>query len=402
MGLSEELNGVLVRYDEVGLKSNRVRRRFENLLIRRVEEALDYHGVSFDRVCRYAGRVVVFAEEPGDAARASASVFGVASTSPVVARETGFDGAIEFAGRMGEEVLDASTSFAIRSRRVGKHDFTSMDVAREAGAEVQRRTGAPVDLSGPDVEIFVEVRGGRALFFTERFDGPGGLPKGSQGKLVALISGGIDSPVAAWLMMRRGAEVVPVFLDSDPFTDATTRGRAVSSIEKLAEWNHGPMRSYVVPHGKTLEALLNHGERSLTCVTCRRMMYLVAERVAEVEGCDGLITGESLGQVASQTYRNLRAEDEAVSLPVYRPVIGLDKLEIVGRANSIGTFDASTEPATCCTVTPHHPETYASLDEVRESEGELDVEGLLDTALDGAEVVDMGARTAAAVGEDPG
>lgn len=388
--MSLSLNSVLVRYDEIALKSRSVRRRLEDLLISRLEEAMRYDGVDFEAVRRYAGRIVVFCDSGEQAAESTARVFGVVSTSPTEIRDVTFDKAVDLLGRVGGELLEGGKSFAIRSRRVGNHDFTSIDLAEEAGAQVQRRTSATVDLDDPDVELFVEIRGDTGFFFLEKVQGPGGLPLGSQGKMVALVSGGIDSPVATWSMMRRGAEAVPVFFDNAPFTDGTTRSRAMGSIEDLASWAHRPLESYVVPHGRALEAILKKADRKLTCVLCRRMMYRVGERIAELMGCDGIVTGESLGQVASQTHSNLKTEDEVTSLPVYRPLIGMDKREIIDRAREIGTYDTSTAPATCCTITPDRPSTVASIEEVEESEAEVDIEALVEEAVSGAKVRKIG------------
>lgn len=388
-------DGVLLRYDEIGLKSNSVRKRMEDLLMHRVREALDYRGARYGRVGSRGGRFFIDTDDVETCVEAARTVFGVVSVSPSYLRKLSVEEGVAFAGDIGEASIGEGESFAIRSRRVGQHDFTSLDVARMAGAEVQERTGAEVDLDEPDVEIFVEVRGDLWFFYTEKLDGPRGMPLGTQGKMVALISGGIDSPVATWMMMKRGVQVIPVFLDNAPFTDDTTRGRTVASVERLAEWNQGPLKSYFAPHGSTLEAILNDGVRKLTCVLCRRVMYRVAERIAEVEECDGIVTGESLGQVASQTYRNLRAEDDAIDMPVYRPVIGMDKLEIIDIAKDIGTFDTSTKPATCCTITPDYPETYADLDEVHEAEEELDIDAIVDAALEDAEIIEIGAESLA-------
>jgi len=200
-----------------------------------------------------------------------------------------------------------------------------------------------------------------------------------QEKAICLISGGIDSPVAAWLAMSKGC--VPIFLyyDNSPFTDETTKQRAVDAVRKLR--GYAPekrVKLYVIPHGENLAEILRNCSRNLTCVLCRRMMYRVAEKVAQMEKADAIVTGEIIGEHASQTLRNLRVENEAISqVSVLRPLVGLDKLEVERLARKIGTFDDSTKPASCCSGPPKKPRTHAKFEEVRKAEQRLNIEELI-------------------------
>jgi thiamine biosynthesis protein ThiI len=215
------------------------------------------------------------------------------------------------------------------------------------------------------------------------------LPLGTQGRMVALVSGGIDSPVAAWLMMKRGCQIIPVYVNNDPFSDETTRQRALECIRVLQSWapSH-PFTVYEVPNGKSQVSFLSDCNPRYTCLLCRRMMYRIAAGIMEKEHALGIITGASLGQVASQTAENMLAETCGIHEPIYHPLIGLDKTEIVDIARKIGTFDASTRPATCCTAVPEKPVTAAKCKNVCSEEKEIDVEELLQTAMSGAKKVD--------------
>jgi len=179
-------------------------------------------------------------------------------------------------------------------------------------------------------------------------------------KLVALMSGGIDSPVAAYLMLRKGAEIVALHLDNRPLTDANTVDKTMRLIDRLQELTGKKISRYLAPHGKNQLTFAQYCKHNLQCVLCRRMMYRVAELIALDESADGILTGESMGQVASQTLYNLRAESEAISIPIIRPLIGMDKLEIEAIAKRIGTFETSIEPGGCCSITPKHPATAAT------------------------------------------
>lgn len=211
-----------------------------------------------------------------------------------------------------------------------------------------------------------------------------------QGKVVCLVSGGLDSPVAAWLIMKRGCTPIFVFYDNYPFTGETTKKRALDTIKRLREYAKRPVKVYVVPHGEDLADILRNCPRNLTCVLCRRMMYRVAEEIASIEGAEALVTGEIIGEHASQTLRNLRVENEALKkFSVLRPLIGMDKLEVERLARQMGTFEISARPALCCSAPPRRPRTKARLEEVARAESNLAVEDMVKRDLAGAEVVTL-------------
>lgn len=210
-----------------------------------------------------------------------------------------------------------------------------------------------------------------------------------QGKAICLVSGGIDSPVAAWLAMKKGCTPVFVYFDNSPFTDETTQQRALETIKKVKQHtSEKSVKLYIVPHGDDLADILRNCPRNLTCVLCRKMMYRVAERIALMEKAEAIVTGEIIGEHASQTLRNLHVENLAVSrTTVLRPLIGMNKTEVESLARKIGTFDNSTKPASCCTGPPPKPRTRAKMEEVLEAERSLNIEDMIERDLKGTSVL---------------
>jgi thiamine biosynthesis protein ThiI len=205
------------------------------------------------------------------------------------------------------------------------------------------------------------------------------VKSGLSGKVVCLVSGGIDSPVAAWLMMKKGLEPVFVYFDNSPFTDETTQMRAVEVVEKLKNASGDAVRFLVVPHGETLADILRNCPRNLTCVLCRRMMYRIAEKIALKENAEAIVTGEIIGEHASQTVRNLLVENETLKeVTILRPLLGMNKIEVESLARKIGTFDISIKVASCCSGPPPKPRTRARLDEVHRAEECLDVSHMVE------------------------
>jgi len=374
---------ILVRYDELALKSKRVRAMYEAILVKNLKAMLNADGSSYTDITREMGRIFIHSDDPG-ALKSAVKVFGVVSASPAYTCEATLISAAQICAELAGGIIQDGQSFAIRARRAGNHDFTSRDVAVACGEAAYKSGGKNirVDLDNPDVEIFVEIRQKKGYVFTGSVKGVGGLPLGTQGKMVALISGGIDSPVAAWLLMKRGCEIIPLYLNNEPFSDETTRDRAMQCIDVLQKWS--PQKKFTIyeaPHGENLLAFLSNCNNRLNCVMCRRMMYRIASEVLKMEEAHGIITGSSLGQVASQTSQNMLAEMYGMEYPIYHPLIGLDKLEITDIARKIGTFEPSTKPATCCLAVPEYPSTAAKIWEVAEAEKLIDVPSLLDSML---------------------
>lgn len=308
-------------------------------------------------------------------------VFGVVSVSPAYSVRPVITEISELA--VGIALLRSPESFAIRARRAGG-DISSERIAVEVGAAVQRATGADVDLENPDMEIFVEARQDRALVFTEILRGVGGLPLGAQSRMLALISGGIDSPVAAWLIMRRGCPVSLLHFDASPYADS--REQVIGQAEVLQSWMSGRRLDLaIVRNARAIDVISSRYPRE-TCVLCRRLMYHVSSLAMKRLGAKGIVTGYSLGQVASQTPENIMAEQVGIEAPVYHPLIAMDKTEIIELARRIGTYNASTGSQQC-RAAPRKPVTRAKLDEILRMERELGLRELAAELADGMEIV---------------
>jgi thiamine biosynthesis protein ThiI len=278
-------------------------------------------------------------------------------------------------------------SFRVRTKRSDKaFALRSVEIDRAVGAAVAGATGARVDLDSPERTLYVEVLHDRILFSLERLPGPGGLPVGASGRVLALLSGGIDSPVAAWRIMKRGCQVQLVNFHAFPLQDRTMIDKVQELARILARWQ---MRSrlLLVPFAKVQQTIVAECPAPLRVVLYRRFMLRIAQAHARRVRAKALVTGESLGQVASQTLDNVAAIDAAASLPVLRPLIGMDKHEITAQACALGSFEVSTLPdQDCCQLfVPRRPAVAARLDEVVAAEAALDVEGLVTRALSEAE-----------------
>jgi thiamine biosynthesis protein ThiI len=274
-------------------------------------------------------------------------------------------------------------SFRISARRAFKtYPLTSMELNRELGAFVAERTAARVDLEHPELTITVEVMPDQTFVYLDRRPGPGGLPVGVSGTVAALLSGGIDSPVAAWRMMKRGCRVLFVHFHSTPYLPPTSQAKARELVRRLTEWQY-ESRLFLVPFGEIQREVVLAVPPPARVVVYRRLMVRIAEAIARQHGALALVTGESLGQVASQTLENISRVDEVATIPVLRPLIGMDKLEITAEARRLGTFDISIEPdADCCTLfVPPHPATRLGAEAASRFEGRLAVNELVGLGL---------------------
>jgi thiamine biosynthesis protein ThiI len=372
-------------YHEIALKG-RNRSRFEQVLRGNIARAM--RGLAPTRVRPSASRILVETEaDPEEVAARLLRVFGVAH----VMRVRRFPRELEAVGAALVEdakKLDFST-FRVSARRSDKgFPLTSVEVERKLGAIVHHATGKRVRLKGADLEIHVMVLPAEILASMEKRAGPGGLPVGTSGRVLALLSGGIDSPVAAWRMMRRGCRVDLLHFHSRPLVDATTEEKARDLAEALTPWQLGT-RLYLAPLAQVQTEVKLKTPDPLRVVLYRRFMIRIAERIARHRACRAVVTGESLGQVASQTLENLSVVDAVATMPVLRPLIGNDKLEISNEAERIGTIAISNRPdQDCCQLfLPERPVTRAKLADVEAAEAALDVEGLVEDAFARSETV---------------
>ena len=358
---------IIARYGEIGLKSPKIRSRFERKLVKNIKATFECD------VERNQGRIYIHPEDFEDGVEKLNRVFGVVSYSPATSTHTTYEEIDETLGSYVEDlieegVLDENTKFAIKCRRVGTHDFTSQEMAAHCGGVVRNKIMAPVDLTNPDLTIFVEIRDNDTYIFHEKIKGPGGLPLGTQGKVVVLLSSGIDSPVATYLMMKRGCEVVALYCNNDPFTTPKALELFNQLVDQLNIYAQGvPIQKRVVDYGEYLQTAKEKAPEKMTCVLCKSGMYHIAEKLARKLGADAIVDGSSVGQVASQTLSNILATRYGVEMPILSPLIGLDKEEITAIAKDIGTFEISKIDDGGCSAVPKYPETRADLERVKQA-----------------------------------
>jgi tRNA uracil 4-sulfurtransferase len=375
---------VTVRYHEIALKG-RNRPFFVDRLATNLRKATADLG---GKVHVLAGRLLV--EMPDDVPwdethTRIGSVFGIANYSRItqVARDLDALKAAAVAALRGT----STRSFRVTTKRSDKtFPANSVEIDREVGGAIFQQLGVKVDLHHPEVEVYVEVLRDRIFFSFERLPGAGGFPVGTSGRVAVLLSGGIDSPVAAYRLMKRGCTVTLIHFHSFPILDHTTIDKAHSLARILTRYQYRT-RLALVPFGPVQQTIVAHCPAPLRVVLYRRFMVRIAEALAVRYGTKALVTGESLGQVASQTLDNMIAIDEAAQTPILRPLVGMDKEEITIEARRIGTFAVSTLPdQDCCQLfTPRSPATAATLAEVKAAEEQLDVPGLVQAAVAGLE-----------------
>ncbi len=382
---------ILCKLGEVVLKGLN-RRSFEDKLISNLRRRVSKCG-SF-RV--YSKQSTIYVEPVNDdcdldaAFAACRQVFGVITVSRALPCEKDVQAIIGTAKTYLHEELSAARSFKVESRRADKtFPLTSIQLSQQVGGALhQAYPNLAVDVHEPELTVYLEIRDDAAFVHGPAVPGAGGLPLGMGGTAVTLLSGGIDSPVSSWMMAKRGVALEPVHFFSPPYTSEAAKEKVIELARRLTPWC-GRLRLQIVPFTEIQEEIRRKAPEDYFTLLMRRFMMRLAERCAEEAHARAIVTGECLGQVASQTMEALRCTEDVVSLPVLRPLIGMDKEEIVRLSRKIGTFDTSILPyEDCCTVfTPRHPKTRPHLDEVREAEAALDVEALCLRALENREFI---------------
>jgi thiamine biosynthesis protein ThiI len=379
----------IIHYHELALKG-RNRPFFEQRLVQHLRHLLRDLGVR--QIEALTGRIRVTLPEslPWDSVKARlARVFGVAHFS--LAQSMPLD-VTAMKAAVGQAVQDLPfTTFRISTKRADKRfPLTSIELDRELGAHICRLTGKKVSLGSPDLTVAVEVLSREAYFSLQKEAGPGGLPVGISGKVACLTSGGIDSPVAAARMMKRGCRVLFVHFHGRPYVSRASEEKVREIVQLLTEYQLYS-RLYLIPFGEIQRQIVLGAPAAFRVVLYRRMMVRIAEELARKERCWALVTGDSLGQVASQTPENLSVVEEAAQLPILRPLIGMDKIEITEQAHRLGTFETSIEPdQDCCKLfVPPHPSTRTHLDSIRKIERGFDLHALVKQGAEQAEVAEF-------------
>ncbi|MBN7772765.1 tRNA uracil 4-sulfurtransferase ThiI [Clostridium aminobutyricum] len=382
----------IVRCGEVALKGLN-KPYFERMLVERIKKMLKKY--DHVEVKRHEGLIFVRADQkiPAEEIIGQISkVFGVASISPAVEVESDIDrigeAAVEYMLKLIEE--KGIHTFKVEAKRADKtFPIQSPDIGKIIGGKVLIGCKVlKVDVHHPDCLLFVDVRRDQSYIYEQKISGFGGLPLGTNGKGLILLSGGIDSPVAAWMMAKRGMLIEAIHFHSYPYTSE----RAQEKVEELASIVAsycGRFKMHVINLLPIQEEIVQHCPEEETTILVRRFMMRIAERIAQEKDCTMLITGENLGQVASQTAEALVVTDASVKMPVMRPLIAMDKVDIMDKAKEIGTFETSIQPyEDCCTVfLPKHPTTKPKLDKILNSESRLDAEGLINAAVESTKTI---------------
>ncbi len=377
----------LLKLGEVVLKGLN-RRSFEDKLMSNVRRRLRHYG-SFQVYIRQS---TIYVEPQGDACdlegawSACKQVFGIAAVARAVPCEKTVEAIVETAKTYLRDAFASARSFKVESRRADKtFRLNSIQISQAVGGDLAEAfPNVAVDVHNPDLTVFVEIREKAAYVHGASEPGAGGLPVGMGGHAVSLLSGGIDSPVSSWMMARRGVQLEMVHFVSPPYTSQQAQDKVLELARQLTAYC-GRMLVHIVPFTEIQEEIRRSCPEEYFTLIMRRFMMRIAEAVAKKAGAKALVTGESLGQVASQTMMALGVTEDVTTMPVLRPLIGMDKVEIIRIARDIGTFDTSILPyEDCCTVfTPRHPATRPDLEAVRTAEAALDVEGLVAKALAG-------------------
>lgn len=379
---------LLVRYGEIILKGNN-RRLFENKLVQNIRYALRDEDVN---IKRDQARIYI---EPvskdcdiDNLIKKTIKVFGVVSVSPAVRIPCDYDLIKKIAVELLEDKLKVKT-FKVQTRRANK-DFplTSPEVCREVGAHILDKLDyLTVDVNNPNAVVSIEIRD-LAYVYTDIIPSFGGLPVGTNGKALLLISGGIDSPVAGWMMAKRGVEVDAIHFFSPPYTGPKAKEKVIDLCRIMASYSKR-VNLYVVPFTEPQLQIRDKCPEGQLTIIMRRIMMEIANRLAKQIDAQSLITGENIGQVASQTMHALVVTDEIADMPVFRPLIGMDKNDIINIARKIGTYETSILPfEDCCTVfVPSSPETKPRLNRIKQSEAHLDIEKLVTEAMNNIELI---------------
>lgn len=383
---------IMVKYGEIALKGLN-KSTFEDLLVKNIRRRLRTVG-EFEYSRRQS---TVYIRPVGEsdldrAVRWLRRTFGIAAIQRSAVLPKEWDELVRRGLPYLAEPLSAARTFKVEAKRSDKsYPFKTPDIQRELGAAIlEAYPDLSVDVHDPDVTVILEIRDTNAYLNAERIKGPGGMPVGSSGNGLLLLSGGIDSPVAGYLMAKRGVNLDAVHFQSPPYTSE----RALLKVETLCGLLTpycGDIRLYCVPFTELQEALRDHCPEEYFTIIMRRLMIRIANRLCAEKDCRALITGESLGQVASQTMQAIGCTDRAAEFPIFRPVIGMDKKEIIEISRQIETYETSIEPyEDCCTVfTPKHPKTRPTVEEAEAAEAAFDYAPLIEKAIDGITVKDF-------------
>lgn len=381
---------ILVKYGEMALKGLN-KRTFEDVLVKNIKRRLKDLGKT--NITRAQSTIFIDPYEEkydtDEAVDRLKKVFGIAALCRAAVCEKQFDDIKRVSLEYLEEALSYASTFKVTAKRADKSfPMKSPEICRELGGVLLSRfDNLKVDVNNPEVTVTVEIRDSKAYVHGENIKGAGGLPVGTSSHAMLLLSGGIDSPVAGYMLAKRGVHISAVHYVSPPYTSERARLKVEQLCERLTDYC-GSIAFFCVPFTEIQEAIKNHCPEEFFTIIMRRLMMEIAQRISEREKCLALITGESVGQVASQTMNAIACTDAVCRIPVFRPLIGMDKTEIVETARKIDTFDISIQPyEDCCTVfTPRHPKVRPLLSDVENAQNGFDFSELVDKAVNDTEL----------------
>ena len=384
---------ILVKLGEIILKGLN-RRSFEQKLMANMRRKIAPYG-NFSVYCLQSTVYVEAKDEEADvgaAFEALKKVFGIITLTKAAACEKDKDAITALAKEYLKEDLEKAASFKVESKRSDKSfPLTSIELSQYVGGELSEAfPDIKVEMHDPELTVFIEVRDKAAYVHSSPVKGAGGMPVGSNGKAVSLLSGGIDSPVSTYMIAKRGVKVIPVHFFSFPYTSEAAKEKVLELAHILEDYC-GKLTVEIVPFTRIQEEIRDKCPEEYFTLIMRRFMMRIAERISNNYGAKAIVTGENLGQVASQTMEAMASTQSVISMPVLQPLIGMDKEEIIALARKLGTFDTSVLPyEDCCTVfTPRHPRTHPNIEDVEKAESALDVEALVEEALAGIEKAEL-------------
>jgi len=390
-----QLDTVIIRLGgEIGTKAAWTRKLYEKRLMKNIKATLKHHSIQYDALTWRFGRLYLKTSMAKSASQKLAEVFGISSLSPALQTISELDDIVKKSIILAGQRLREGNSFAVRCRRVGKHTYNSAEVCREVGRQILNtfpNLRLRVDLKHPDVTIGVEIRDNQAFIFADVIEGVGGLPLGTQPKVVCLLNEEVNSSVACWLVMKRGCPILPLYFDNSPFSDDEATELTLKTARTLFNWALGFSRKvYIAPNGQNLAEIQRKCPEELTQVVSKRLMYRIAERMAETKGAEGIVSGESLGEPPDQALRKIRLFDEAVKLyPIHRPVLGLTEAEVRQLARKIGTSETTIKKTKKRLRVARKVAVTTTVEEVKAVENKLNTKKMADTSTKSLRIVSL-------------
>ncbi len=373
------MNVAVVRYGEIGTKSGQVKIKMISKLRQRIEDCLKNEEINFNKVSDQYGRIIVETNKPRQAAKFISKMPGVSSTSPAYKIITGIENIKEATNR-----LKIGETFAVRTNTSRESDLGSQEVNIKTGSHIEEVHGSKVDLDSPDTKVEVDIQSETSYVFTERFEGPDGYPVDSKDSYAALISGGIDSPVAAYRMMTRGADIIPVYFYNKPIASEDHLIRFKAVVNKLKKFHPSKNWFFYKIDMENINKRLMNVERG-RMILHRKIMFKLSEKIVEEENLQGIVTGESLGQKSSQTPQNMKLTSQEINETIFRPLITEDKNSITQKAREINTFEEAKIDSACKSLSPQNPAASMKKTDLERLEDSLDIDSLIDEAWENTE-----------------